>query len=294
MTPREIMIDLPGGQMFALLWDADAPTLIFAHATGMCATVYRRLLGPHAGRWRILAFDARGHGRTTLPARPGDIPRDWKPYGQDLAALVMAAGQGPVVLAGHSFGATVALETAAVHPGLASHLLLLDPPFIPFIQADAYREARDAGGMPPNPMADRAARRRAHFESRAAALAAFWGRGVFAGWPDESLADYVEGGLIPDAAGEGVRLACAPAWEATSFRGVSTTFEASLRACPVPLTLLLGDIGSTVSREDEARIAETRPDARITRFEGTGHFFPVTHRELVHPYLEGLGATPDR
>lgn len=286
LAPAERRIAVPGGAIFALDWGGTGPTLLFAHATGMCAPLYRDLLAPLAGQFRILAFDARGHGRTDLPADPSHVPTDWKPYRADLAALVAALGTGPVFLAGHSFGATVALEAAVDTPGLARAVLLLDPAFISFAHAQGYAAARAAGESPPNIMAEKAAKRRAHFASLADARAAWAGRGVFAGWPDSALDAYLEGGLKHDPTG--VHLACRPAWEASSFRGVSTTLEASIRACRIPFALLAGGEGSTVSPEDFATITACHPEMPAERFPDTGHFFPITHPDRVRPWFERL------
>jgi pimeloyl-ACP methyl ester carboxylesterase len=286
MSPQEIFIDLPDGRMFTLQW-GKGPLLVFAHATGMCARTYLQLLEPLGEQYRIVAFDARGHGRTTLPADPAIPPVDWKPYRQDIRALVAALGGGPVRLAGHSFGATSAFEAAVETPGLASSVLLLDPPFIPFDQVRAYRENPGA----PNPMAEQAARRRAHFASRDAMFKAYHNRGVFTGWPDRALDDYIEGGTLPDPHPgnvHGIRLACAPAWEAASFRCVSTTMRESLEACRIPFILVAADIGSTVSPAAEAEIRGLHPQAIVKRFPGTGHFLPVTHPDLVRPCLARL------
>jgi pimeloyl-ACP methyl ester carboxylesterase len=287
MSPAEIFVPVPGGRIFTLQW-GEGPLLVFTHATGMCARVYRDLLGPLGDRFRIVAVDARGHGRTELPARPGDIPVDWKPYRADLVALVQALGGGPILLAGHSFGATVSFEAAVETPGLASAVCLIDPPFIPFKHAGSYLSVRNADGLPDNPMAYQAERRRGHFASVEAARLAYHGRGVFGGWPDSALDAYLEGGLLPD--GDGVRLACSPGWEATSFRGVSTTFEASLRACRFPFTVVAAAERSTVPPEEEDFIRNQHPDATVVRIPGTGHFLPVTHPDAVRPYLAALSA----
>lgn len=291
MRPIERRVPVPGGRIFTLQW-GQGPLLVFTHATGMCARVYSRLLAPLADRFRIIAYDARGHGRTELEAVPGRIPKDWRLYRQDLVALVDALGGGPLLLAGHSFGATVSLEAAVERPGLASAVCLIDPPFIPSDHVAAYRAARDAG-HPPNHMADQAERRRGRFDSSSAARASYHGRGVFRGWPDDTLEDYLEGGLLPD--GDAVRLACTPGWEATSFRGVSTTFPDSLARADFPVTLLAAGEGSTVPDSEEPRIL-SNPRVQFRRFPGTGHFLPVTHPDLVRPYLAqlGSGTFPDR
>ncbi|WP_448585897.1 alpha/beta fold hydrolase [Thermaurantiacus sp.] len=285
-TPVARAVPLGLGTVHCLVWDADAPTLVFAHATGMCAAVYTELLAPLAGSFRIVAPDARGHGRTTLPADPVDIPVDWRTYREDLAALVATLGVGPVFLAGHSFGATMAFEAAVDHPGLARAVLLLDPAFVPFANARAFRAQRASGALRLNAMAEQARRRRPRFASRAEARAALVGRGVFAGWPEAAFDAYLAGGLLPD--GNGVRLACTPAWEAASFTGVSTTLADSLARARLPFLLAAAETGSTVSADDEAHIRALHPHARVERLAGTGHFFPVTHPGRARPFLESL------
>lgn len=283
------------GTVSALCWDGPstgpgdpaAPHILFLHATGMCAAVYADLLAPLATRYRVTAIDARGHGRTRLPVNAHVVPTDWRPYREDLKQVVEALGGGPLLLAGHSFGATVCFEAAVETPGLASAVLMFDPAFIPFADAASFRALRDGGETPPNIMADRAARRSAAFPSRAAARAAWAGRGVFAGWPDAALDAYVSDGMI-EAPDGSARLACSPAWESTSFRGASTTMERSVRAAAdLPFAIIAADIdmGSTVGEGTEAIIRAVHPDRPFHRIPGAGHFFPVTHAAQARAWL---------
>jgi len=79
-----------------------------------------------AAGYEVLMLDLRGHGRSA-PAPAGyDLPT----LAGDLAALLdeVGWGAGPVALAGHSYGALVALEWALRHPGRAAAVLALDPP----------------------------------------------------------------------------------------------------------------------------------------------------------------------
>lgn len=285
MQPDEVFVPVPGGRIFTLQW-GEGPTLLFTHATGMCARAYLDLLWPLGSRFRVIAQDARGHGRTELEADPQNVPWDWKIYRQDLVHLVAALGGGPVRLAGHSFGATCSFEAAAETPGLAVSACLIDPPMVHFDLAAGYRAMRDAGTLQPNPMAVQALRRRSRFDDAAAAQSAYRGRGVFAGWPDRALDDYLQGGLLPD--GDCVRLACTPAWESASYCGVSATFEASAAVADFPVTLLLAGENSTVQSAEEERFRALQPAAVVERFPGTGHFLPVTHPHLVRPYLKAL------
>lgn len=286
-TPEAIFVPIDGGRIHTLQWGA-GPLLLFAHATGMCARAYVELLQPLGARFRVVAADARGHGRTELPMQATQIPADWKIFRADLAQLVGALGGGPVRLAGHSFGATTCLETAAANPGLASSVCLIEPALVGFDLAAEMRATREAGHEFSNHLADLARKRRAGFASRAEAASRYHGRGVFAGWPEAAFAGYIADGLLDDADGAGVHLACRPDIESITYRGVSTTFEASMKAVQVPLTFLLGGDGTMIRASEEAAILRAHPDTKVARFPGTAHFLPITHPALVRPYLEAL------
>ena len=119
VTPRVRRFPLPGrgGEMAALEFGpTDQPLdIVFCHANGFNARTYRTILGPLSATLRILAIDLRGHGATTLPTvvenRPG-----WAEYRDDLLALLPHVASAPVVVAGHSMGATTSLMAAAQAP----------------------------------------------------------------------------------------------------------------------------------------------------------------------------------
>src|SRR5690606_25051699 len=121
----------------------------------------------------------------------------------------------PVTLAGHSMGATVSLLVAARRPDLVAGLALLEPVIMPVAAYAAFELPFGPFFMRHTmPLARGALRRRARFNSREAAIAAFTGRGVFKTFPAEAIADYVADGFADDA--QGVKLACAPAYEAAT------------------------------------------------------------------------------
>lgn len=269
MTPE--FRSIPAGRVAtiaSLAAGPDAPLVHFAHATGMCAGLYRPLLDRLARRVNVVAGDARGHGATALPAAPAALT-DWTVYADDLAALI---GTLPpprrLILAGHSMGATVSLALAARLGDAVAGVVLIEPAFIPFAAAAAWRP-----GLLPNPMATQAARRRAVWPSRDAMAAAYRGRGVFATWADGDLAAYLEHG-VRDRADGAVELACAPAWEAATFAAVSPDVEALLARWRGPLTLLHGTERSTVMPADAATIA-ARPRTVVRRFDRADHFLPL-------------------
>lgn len=260
---------IPGGTVATLESFAagpSAPLVNFAHATGMCAALYRPLLERLARHVNVVASDARGHGRTSLPADPAAMT-SWATYADDLSALLATLPRpSRLILAGHSMGATVSMELAAALADPPAAVVMIEPAFVPFTAVGAWRGST-------NPMVEQARRRRAVWPSRAAVRAAYHGRGVFATWRDADVDAYIDNGLRDRDDGS-VELACAPEWEAATFASVSPRLEAAITAWRGGLTLLHATERSTVTPADAATIA-ARPDTAVRRFDGADHFVPL-------------------
>jgi len=179
--------------------DPDRPVdLVFLHANGFHAHLYAALLEPLAQGLRILAPDLRGFGRTTLPADPAQL-RSWNTFRDDLLALLDAVEARDVVLAGHSMGATASLLAAAEAPDRVRAVVLIEPVIMPstFYVAMNFEPTRRAVAAR-FPLSRDALRRRARFNDRDAAFAAYLGRGAFRTWPDDTLRAYVDEGTMVD------------------------------------------------------------------------------------------------
>jgi pimeloyl-ACP methyl ester carboxylesterase len=282
-APARKVRTLAEGDISFLEWEGTGPLLHFSHATGFNAETYRTILSPLAERFHIVASDLRGHGFSSLPA---GIATDWRIYRDDLVQI-LAALHAPAILSGHSMGATVSLMVAAERPDLVKGIVLFEPVMIPRT-AQLVRIAAHGIGRPiPNPLAEGAARRRDSFPSFEAALKAYTGRGAFKTWPQESLVDYLHGGLIPAPDGHGVRLACTPAWEAQTFR--MTPFGASglTRRVKCPIALVYGTLHSTCRDSEVKNFA--RAGARIVKVDGASHFLPMERPEVVREELGRMG-----
>ncbi len=235
-APRARRFPLPsrGGEIAALEFGpADRPLdILFCHANGFNALTYRSILAPLEGL-RVLAIDLRGHGATTLPT-PIEDRDGWKIYRDDILALLPFVAEAPVVMAGHSMGGAARLLAAAAAPEKVRSLVLFDPVLMP----DALSVAAAPSAVAQSPMVQGALRRRATFADKAAAFAAYRGRGAFATWSEAQLADYVEAGFVATDDGQ-VTLACAPAWEASNFASSPTSPPAAgcgWRRWPGPAT----------------------------------------------------------
>lgn len=282
------------GAISFLEWKGEGPqpVLHFAHANGFNAMTYRHLLAPLVTRFHIRAWDARGHGLTTLPADPA-THKDWYVYRDDLIRflepLVAEAGS-PVLLGGHSMGGATSLMVAAERPDLVRGLILVDPVMVPRsarLIMRLYNLTGRKGG--PLSLADGAERRRNAFADKAAMVAAYKGRGAFRTWPEEMIADYVEGGVKPRPEG-GIELACAPAWEAANFRAQGHDIWTALARLTVPLTLLHAGAGSTCRAPAPQLLGQRDPKATLLRLGQATHFLPMEFPDIVRREVLALDA----
>ena len=283
--PRRRMIRLPDGEMAALdFGDEKRPVdVVFLHATGFNAMTYRSILAPLSPGMRILAVDQRGHGASRLPAEPDKI-KSWKPFRDDLLALLSALDGPPPVLSGHSMGGTVSLLAAAAKPGAVSGLVLFDPVVFTRWAMLASRLPGGAGALKASPLAAGAAKRRSVFDSVEAVFAAYKGRGAFKTWSDIMLADYVAAGVRERPDGK-VELACAPAMEAAIFAHHAHNPWAAAARIKTPLAIFRAERGSTCRiGAGQAFFAGNRR-ARLTTVPDTSHFLPMERPDIVRDAL---------
>lgn len=286
-APRRISVSIDNrwgaGEMAVLdFGDPERPVdLVFVHANGFNARTYRTLLQPLSSALRIWAPDLRGHGATRLPATPHGH-RSWKDHRDDLIGLLEAIGGPPVALAGHSIGGTSGLLAAAERPDRVSRLLLLDPVIWPRPMVMALNlplANRLSRGFP---IVSQTLKRRAVFDSREQALAAYRGRGAFKGWSDMMLADYLADGLAE--MDKGLELTCTPAWEASNYAAQAHDPWRALARYPGAVRILKGETGSLCAVRSSSR----RATLQVETVAGGGHLFPMTHAEITRDALFDL------
>ena len=271
----------PEGDVSYLEWSAapaGAPLMHFAHASGFNALTYRGLLGPAAGRLRILASDFRGHGFTTLPADPKALT-SWLLYRDDLIRFLESLGE-PVFLAGHSLGGTTSLLVAAARPDLVRGLVLLDPVLLPWRTVAFWWPMKLLGMGGSIAIARRAAQRSWNWSGMEEVLASYQGRGAFASWKDGFLADYLAGGTRtrPDSR---LELTCSPQWEARTFAATPHDHWLQARKATCPMTVLYGGRSDTFTAGSAKQFSKTFPAARLERFDEASHFLPMEEPERV-------------
>jgi pimeloyl-ACP methyl ester carboxylesterase len=103
-------------------WLGDPPTTLLLHGIGNYARYWDFLADAVAGRLRLIATDARGHGESGKPA-DAYAPQE---FVADAVTLMDALALDRVVVVGHSMGGTHAIRLAAAYPERVGRLVVVD------------------------------------------------------------------------------------------------------------------------------------------------------------------------
>ncbi len=114
-------------------------TIVFVHGYAGCAETWERQINYFAKDFRVVAPDLRGHGQSDAPYTRYSMPE----LVADLYAVSQHLELPPQFdLIGHSFGGSICVEYASVHPEQIAHLVLVatagEYP-VPRLVALAYR-----------------------------------------------------------------------------------------------------------------------------------------------------------
>ncbi|MEV0607008.1 alpha/beta hydrolase [Polymorphospora rubra] len=115
-------VPVDGGDLTVGVWGDRGPLLVAAHGITSSHVAWT-LVGERLGvDHRLVAADLRGRGGSRDLPGPYGMER----HADDLAAVIGAYGDGPVVVLGHSMGGFVAVALARRHPRLVERLVLVD------------------------------------------------------------------------------------------------------------------------------------------------------------------------
>ncbi len=244
----------------------DGEPLLLIEGLGQAMWAWREQVSVFARRFRTIAFDTRGTGRSP-PTRAGYGIGD---YAED-AATVLAGRAAHVV--GLSMGGYVALTLALAHPELVRSLVLCGTGAggadrVP--RPDHVREAFNrAMGLPPEEF------------GRATMPYTF-----SAGWPERNPERFEE-------------ILAARLERPTSYETIEAHVDACYRfyadGCEVerieaPALVVHGDEDLIVPVENGRMLAARLPNARYVELPGRGHNIPLedpeTFNRLVLEFLE--------
>ena len=139
ITANDQFAEIDGFELrYRLYGSEDDPLAVIGHGIFSSLEQYAdrpEALDVLASRYRILLYDARGHGESEGPEEPDGY--SWQKLGEEMLALAALAGEERPVLGGASMSANAALWVGIERPEAARALVLIAPPPL------GPREARD-------------------------------------------------------------------------------------------------------------------------------------------------------
>jgi len=250
---------------------AGEPPIVLVHGATFRSEDWENIFPRLATRYRVIAYDARGHGKS---ARASSYGID--AFADDLLRVIDGVAAAPAIVIGHSLGGATALVAAAKRPA-AIRALVLEEPVVDNWDRDwraqYYKDVRAA--------LDRAADLGAF--RRAVASVPLPARGP----RGERTVGEVRGFYAAD------RLVAYykdvdPAFVEQFGHTKPDGHELVVRAVPPVPTLLLAahPADGSALREGEAEALVARwPDAQLVKFPGVGHRI---HGLRPEPFLEAL------
>jgi pimeloyl-ACP methyl ester carboxylesterase len=293
---RRIWIEHADGRIALAQWgeaNSDKPPVLLSHGTSFVAEVWDEVATVLASRYTVYALDRRGHGGSHKPAADRYHFVD---YASDVCAVIEALGLSDVFGIGHSAGATDLLLAAKLLPRRFSRLFVMEPTIMD-------PRANPGGGAR---LSDRRAafiqevlRRRAEFDSAAAAYQRFRAAPAFAQWTERALWAYIRHGFeqLPDGR---VRLLCTPESEAAMLLPILEAMEqvytgdgngnpfAWLAEIDCPVCIATAEKSWPIYKEMAARAAGLMPAATQWTFNGVGHCVTQEAPALVLQALEAF------
>ena len=119
-------------------WPGRGPSILLLHGLASSSHIWDLVAPRLAPRFRVVAYDQRGHGRSGKPSSGYGFDR----LIADAAAVIGALGMGRPVVGGHSWGANVALQLAVDRAELVSGDVLVDGGFLSMRDRMDWRTAR--------------------------------------------------------------------------------------------------------------------------------------------------------
>lgn len=260
--------------------------LLFAHANGFPGRSYRSFLTPLESRFAVHPVDKLGHDQ--------DYPvgHNWLALRDELLTHLKNI-ETPVIGVGHSMGGVLMGMAAVAEPERFRCVVMLDPPLMLGLDAWAMRFAKKMRLTDRVTPAGRSKGRRAQWPSREAMHDYLRSRGLFRGFTDQALEDYLEAGSTQLDSGERV-LSYDPEIEVEIFRHLPHNLDNLPSRIGVPLGLLAGSESELLTARRCKKIVAS--GVALDKVPG-GHMFPMEHPEearlaLVEMIDRLMGTSP--
>jgi pimeloyl-ACP methyl ester carboxylesterase len=244
-------------------------SIVCIHSSASSSGQWRPLMERLADRFRIIAADLYGSGKT--PAWPDDRPM----YLDDEVALLepvfQSAGER-FHLVGHSFGAAIALKAALSNSDRLLSLVLYEPVLFSVLVADAPEAPPAREILSTRDDTTRLVNER-DLNASAQRFIDYWmGDGAWAATPEARRAGLAA--AMPAVTRE---------WHAAFHE--PTPLHA-FAAVDMPTLLMTGTNSKASARAVARLLMQVLPRVQVEEIAGVGHMAPVTHPDRVNPLIE--------
>jgi 3-oxoadipate enol-lactonase len=232
---------------------ADAPVVLLGASLGASQAMWAPQVDVLAKRFRVIAFDHRGHGGSDVPEGPYTIDD----LGGDVVELLDTLEVDQASYVGISLGGAVGLWLAQNAADRFHRFVVICPPSNP--------------AENPQMWIDRAAQVRA--EGTQAIVDATLGRWFL---PDFKDTDAIRQ-LLLDCPAEGYAACC----EALS----TTNLLPKLGDITAPVLLVTADSDTSIPPETVVPLASQIPGAHLEIIENAAHLVTYSHPDVINPLL---------
>ena len=259
--------------------ELNQPGIYFSHANGFNGLAYKTLLNKISPNQKIISYDLRGHGKSTVPAEPEKL-KSWQRYRDDLISILEKNNE-PSTLIGHSLGGTTSLLVAFKRPDLVSKIILIDPVLLPLTYWLGTKVVQSVGLIEKvHPMVKGALVRKRTWISKEEAFQYFSGKKLFRKVIPEAINDYIDGGMkkINENLYE---LNCNPKWEAATFKLTSGGNWFNLKKSNVPTKIILTPNSVVCSEKSQKKLKKSIAKIEFVTLENTTHMLPLEDIDSV-------------
>jgi pimeloyl-ACP methyl ester carboxylesterase len=250
-----------GTRLYTLDWGTGKP-VVFLHAWGLNAGIWEYQMTELVDRGlRCVAYDRRGHGRTSDPGRGYDFDT----LADDLAIVLDRLDLHDVTLVGHSMGGGEVARYLARHGTRRITRALLTSAVTPIV---GRRPDNPEGSDPSNLEAFIAALKHDRPATVTAGIGAFTGTGPTV---SPAMSQWVVNQFLRTS--PKAMIDCQRAIENEDFRP-------DMRAFTIPTLIIHGDADQVISLDKNARrTAQAIPGSELKIYEGGPHGLVLSHRE---------------
>jgi pimeloyl-ACP methyl ester carboxylesterase len=244
------------------------PGVVCLHANASSSSQWRALTDRLAGRFRVLAPDLMGAGKSS--GWPADGRATLLDEVAFLEPVFQRAGD-PFVVVAHSYGAAVALVAAMSQPERICALALYEPTLFALLDRESA-PPNDADGI-----------------RQVAALSV---AALDAGNPDRAAAIFIDYWMgngtwerTPEARKPSIIASVRNAREWTTALFSEPTPLSAFSALNIPILYMTGTESPASSRGVARLLLSVLPHVQHVEFNGIGHMGPVTHADTVNDVI---------